>query len=197
MHVLLTCPEKSCLGTGRLFVCDYTGGPGADGKTPDWALPSNIVGGADGDSSRALPRPLAFFYWDIDKDCLLPLAVQLDGRSRVYTPADKPYDWIFAKMCVQIADSNHHELSSHLARTHFVMEPFAVSTQRMLPEGHPLNLLLVPHMRFMIANNELGRRFLVSEGGAIDTLLCASAHSELSGGCVLVNASFAIFMAGV
>ncbi|MDB9309816.1 lipoxygenase family protein [Aphanizomenon sp. CS-733/32] len=46
-------------------------------------------------------------------------------------------------------------MSSHLCRTHFVMEPFAVVTPRQLAQNHPLRILLKPHFRFMLANNDL------------------------------------------
>ena len=45
---------------------------------------------------------------------LMPIAIRVgtDGSSRVYTPADgdKGFDWLFAKLCVQIADFNCHEM---------------------------------------------------------------------------------------
>ncbi|NJO80678.1 MAG: lipoxygenase, partial [Cyanobacteria bacterium RM1_2_2] len=79
--------------------------------------------------------------------------------------------WNYAKLCVQIADANHHEMISHLCYTHLVMEPFAIATARQLGKNHPLGLLLRPHFRFLLANGELARSRLL---GYIDRLLPGS-----------------------
>ena len=180
--ILLACLPL-CLTSGahagKLFVCDYTG-IAYNGKPAVWSLPSTIDGGLEagnGSARRVLPQPLAFFYWDSDRDCLLPIGIKLDASkpsARVYTPEDPEHDWLFAKICVQIADFNHHELSTHLGRTHLAMEPFAVSTQRTMPPGHPVTLLLTAHTRFMIQNNDLALGLLLGKKGPIDTLLCVS-----------------------
>ncbi|NJR41780.1 MAG: hypothetical protein HC767_03080 [Akkermansiaceae bacterium] len=57
--------------------------------------------------------------------------------------------------CLQVADSLHHEMSSHLARCHFTIEPIAVAVHRTLADEHPLALLLNTHMRFHIANDSV------------------------------------------
>lgn len=137
-------------------MCDYTGDSDTPSGTPDWHLPDCVLqGGIDADSDeldegrrRHLPRALAWFYWDDAKDRLLPLAVKTKATEHVYTPADAHWNWMFAKLCVQTCDGNHHELTAHLGRCHLAMEPFALSTRRMLPEGHPIHLLLcvpTPH----------------------------------------------------
>jgi Lipoxygenase len=98
----------------------------------------------------------------------MPVAIQLDAsgdrcvykstRGRIYTPAEEhPLDWTFAKICVQTADALHHEMSTHLARCHFAIEPIAVATRRQLDTEHPLALLLNTHMRFHIANDAVAR----------------------------------------
>ena len=128
--------------TGKVFLCDFTGSTNTPSGTPDWNIPEAITGGPDGAEKRHLPRPLAFFYWSDAAARLLPLAIKLDTGDHIYTPADPQWNWTFAKMCVQIADSNHHELTIHLGRCHLAMEPFAISTNRTLDEGHPLHLLM-------------------------------------------------------
>jgi arachidonate 15-lipoxygenase len=136
-----------------------------------------------------------------DRGKLVPIAIQLDANTnpiatqpdsikkdltptvhnyrvssnKVYTPFEKnPLDWLFAKFCVQIADANHHEMSTHLCRTHFVMSPFAVATARQLAENHPLSILLKPHFLFMLANNHLGQKGLINSGGPVDRLLAGN-----------------------
>ena len=115
---------------GSIYVLDYTGLPYADGQRADFIIPDDFEVGeydeSDGSSSkRALPRPIAFFKWTQPESGtgagagagggLMPVAIrvgQLEG-SRVYTPADGAkgkLDWLFAKICVQIADFNCHEM---------------------------------------------------------------------------------------
>lgn len=162
------------LGDHNLYVCDYR-------------LLDNIQGGTYERGRKYLPKPVALFAWIStgfsDRGNLVPIAVEIKiDRDKVdlYTPKNcTPDQWFFAKLCVQIADANHHEMSSHLCRTHFVMEPFAISTGQHLADNHPLGLLLRPHLRFMLANNLLGRKRLINRGGPVDDLLAGSLQESL------------------
>jgi arachidonate 15-lipoxygenase len=169
------------LNAGHIYITDYTG------NDPNYPTPKSIAGGTyDSKSRKYLPKPRAFFCWrdlgikDIGE--LIPIAIQLSGKdeSRIYTPSDDGQDWLYAKLCVQVADGNHHEMATHLGRTHFAMEPFAVATARQLAKTHPLSLLLTPHFRFMIANNDLGRKQLVNKGGKVDEVLAGSLTESLT-----------------
>ncbi|MEL6229962.1 MAG: lipoxygenase family protein [Cyanobacteria bacterium J06627_3] len=159
---------------GNIYVADYTG------KDSRYLGPSLVRGGGYAKGRKYLPKPLAFFWWQSlgirDRGKLVPIAIQLsENRKDIYTPFEKnPLDWLFAKLCVQVADSNHHEMSSHLCRTHFVMEPIAIGTARQLAENHPLSLLLRPHFRFMLTNNHLGQERLINRGGSVDQLLAGT-----------------------
>ncbi|WP_392535044.1 lipoxygenase family protein [Nostoc sp. C117] len=168
------------LANGNLYVTDYR--------------PLSFVkGGTYERGKKYLPSPLAFFCWRSsgfsDRGQLVPIAIQLNPsagkQSPLITPFDDPSTWFHAKLCVQIADANHHEMSSHLCRTHFAMEPFAIVTARQLAENHPLNLLLKPHFSFMLANNDLGRKRLVNRGGPVDELLAGTLQESLQ---IVVNA---------
>ncbi|MDB9375228.1 lipoxygenase family protein [Nodularia sphaerocarpa] len=162
------------LATGNLYVADYR--PLAF-----------IQGGTYAKGKKYLPAPIAFFCWRSsgykDRGQLVPVAIQINPKSGKASPLLTPFDdssiWFYAKSCVQIADANHHEMSSHLCRTHFVMEPFAVVTPRQLAENHPLRILLKPHFRFMLANNDLARQRLVNRGGAVDELLAGTLQESL------------------
>ena len=162
------------LATGNLYVADYR--PLAF-----------IRGGTFAKGKKYLPAPLAFFCWRSsgfqDRGQLVPIAIQINPKegkaSPLLTPFDDSSTWFYAKSCVQIADANHHEMSSHLCRTHFVMEPFAVVTPRQLAQNHPLRILLKPHFRFMLANNDLGRQRLVNRGGPVDELLAGTLQESL------------------
>ena len=144
-----------------------------------------------------LPKPLAFFMWDDDADRLMPLAIEVVRGGRVFTPADHvpaeggfmglfqkegKDDWLFAKMCVGVADAIHHEMYSHLGLGHFCSEPIVVSLNRHLHVSHPVSLLLKSHMRFTLCNNFLGRNTLVKPGMSVDKCVarsCCSTHECL------------------
>ncbi|MEG4577437.1 lipoxygenase family protein [Microcoleus sp. N3A4] len=155
----------------NIYIADYTG------TDQHYRAPAKIGGGTYEKGRKYLPKPRAFFAWRWtgirDRGEMTPIAIQLDPNpdSHVYTPLDPPVDWLFAKLCVQVADANHHEMSSHLGRTHLVMEPIAIVTARQLAQNHPLSLLLKPHFRFMLTNNELARSYLIAPGGPVDELL--------------------------
>jgi arachidonate 15-lipoxygenase len=158
----------------NIYIADYTG------TDAHYRGPSKVQGGTYEKGRKYLPKPLAFFMWRWtgirDRGQMAPIAIQLNPKpgSHVYTPFDPPLDWLFAKLCVQVADANHHEMSSHLGRTHLVMEPIAIVTARQLAYNHPLNLLLKPHFRFMLTNNSFARSRLINPGGPVDELLAGT-----------------------
>ncbi len=171
------------LAAGNIYITDYTG------TDSYYRGPSLVQGGSHEKGRKYLPKPLAFFWWRRtgirDRGKLVPIAIQLDAstnrkkytptNSKVYTPFEQnPLDWLFAKLCVQIADGNHHEMSSHLCRTHLVMGPIAIGTARQLAENHPLSLLLRPHLLFMLTNNHLAQKRLIQPGGPVDQLLAGN-----------------------
>ena len=163
---------EQAFGENRLFVCDYR------------VMPP-IRGGKTKGRQKYMPKPVAYFVLTTasssGKGRLMPAAIRIADSGPLLTPQSQPTEvWQYAKTCVQIADGNHHEMSTHLGRTHFVMEPFAVSAERQLADLHPLKVLLDEHFRFMLANNELGRERLVNKGGIVDSLLAGTIEESLS-----------------
>lgn len=162
------------INQGNIYIADYTG---TDSR---YRGPSLVQGGSYEKGRKYLPKPIAFFWWRRngigDRGKLVPIAIQLDSSSHgLYTPFEKnPLDWLFAKLCVQIADANHQEMNSHLCRTHLVMAPIAIGTARQLAENHPLSLLLRPHCRFMLSNNQLAQQRLINPDGIVDQLLAGT-----------------------
>lgn len=145
-----------------------------------------VKGGTYEKGHKYLPRPFAIFHWQSsgfgDRGELVPIAIQIDvtnPNSKIYTPFDEHEQWFAAKLCVQIADANHHEMFSHLGWTHFMMEPFAISMARQLSENHPINILLKPHFRFMLANNFFARGTLIAKEGQVDKLLAGTLKESL------------------
>ena len=162
------------LAEGHLFIADY--------KSLKY-----VKGGTYQKGHKYLPTPLAFFAWQKlgyqTRGNLVPVAIQLnspnDPKGSLVNPFSPPNQWLYAKICVQIADANHHEMATHLCLTHLVMEPFAISTARQLSPTHPLNLLLTPHFQFMLYNNELARNQLINQGGIVDDLLAGTLQESL------------------
>jgi arachidonate 15-lipoxygenase len=118
--------------------------------------------------------PLALFVVDKATRRLTPVAVQCKQRpgpdNPVFTPLDG-YNWLIAKTVVEIADGTIHETTTHLGRTHLLMEPFVVSTFRQLAPNHPLAVLLAPHFEGTLAINEMAWKQLIADRGGVDQLL--------------------------
>ncbi len=126
-------------------------------------------------------------------DELVPVAIQIERRhddtaNPIITPHGGADLWAVAKLMVQIADVNAHEMQYHLWNCHFAMEPFPVATRRCLDLWHPLSVLLRRHFPILIANNDLGRHTLVAppsaaNGSSVDKLL----GSDLAGSAEIVR----------
>ncbi len=156
----------------RLFIADY--------RDLDF-----IAGNRTQAHPKFLPTPTALFYWADapptpagadapGKARLMPVAISLRAGEVATPETSSPTYWLILKTCVQIADANSHEMVSHLAHTHLVMEPFAVSTARQLAPDPPIGVLLRPHFRFLLVNNSVGRATLLNRGGIVEHLLAGT-----------------------
>ena len=155
---------------GALYISDYTD--------------LSFIVGRPGE--KYVPTPIALFYWSTQHEDamlktlmgyesageLIPIAIQIRPDIPLYfhNQADQD-DWQIAKWCVQIADGNDHQLRAHWTLTHMVMEPFGIATERQLAHNHPLGMLLRPHFRFMVYNNNAAVVKLLSNDGWIDQLM--------------------------
>lgn len=168
---------QSAIAEGLLYIADYRHF-------------ATVRGGTNAAGPKFLPAPIALFAWRrlglADRGELVPVAIVKRAGQRAISPRDRALDWLMAKLAVQIADANHHEMSSHLCRTHFVMEPFAVATARTLDDDHPVAILLKPHFRFLLANNDMGKRLLISKGGTVEQLMAGTLEESLN----MVKASY-------
>jgi arachidonate 15-lipoxygenase len=132
---------------------------------------------------KQLAVPMALFAVPRGGSSLKPVAIQLEqtpsgGHSVVYAETSESagadyWQWQAAKTAVQLADANYHEIFVHLARTHLVMEAFALATYRHLASIHPLYMLLVPHCEGTLFINNQATGSLISEGGPIDRVFAA------------------------
>ncbi|XP_068721239.1 allene oxide synthase-lipoxygenase protein-like [Montipora capricornis] len=127
---------------------------------------------------------MGLFYVTGSKE-IVPIAIQFyqepSETNPIWTPNDSEMDWIYAKMWLRNADSQWHQIITHLLRCHLFMEPFAVACWRQLPCLHPVWKLLKPHIVGVIAINTLGRERLISAGGVADDTLSVGGggHIEL------------------
>jgi arachidonate 15-lipoxygenase len=124
--------------------------------------------------------PIALFALPKAGGMLRPVTIQCGqnpSQHPLFFPAEAGsaggWGWQMAKTVVQVADCNYHELFVHLARTHLVMEAFAVATRRCLADAHPLNALLVPHFFGTLFINNAAASSLIAPGGPIDHIFGA------------------------
>ena len=150
---------------------------------PQDPLKPNII-------KKYLPKPVAFFRWTEDNQNpdakggrLMPVAIQIDindsGDVKTFTPDSPGMLWTIAKLCFCVADANVHEMRIHLGQNHFALEAFGAITPRRLAPAHPLNILLRPHLRFLVFNNDEGIKRLVNEGGPVNTLMAATLEGSI------------------
>ncbi|CAL8375447.1 unnamed protein product [Arctogadus glacialis] len=126
---------------GNIFLCDYKSLEG---------LQTLVVEG----KSLPLTAALCLLYLDT-AGTLKPIAIQLgqepSEKCPIFVPSDAELDWLLVKMFVKNADSVIHQIISHLMKTHFVAEVFAVATMRHFPDVHPLYKGTIELMRRHLA----------------------------------------------
>lgn len=119
--------------------------------------------------------PIALFVSAPDfitkQNKLAPVAIQMDytPESVVFTPEDEG-NWMMAKLNVQVTDLAYAQIVEHLAKVHFLMEPFCVILRRTLSSRHPLYQILQYHCRDLLIPNTIGAPVLVGEGEYMDQL---------------------------
>ena len=80
-------------------------------------------------------------------------------------------------MWVRLADAQIHQIEARHLKLHLVTEAVAVATMRNLPAVHPVYKLLVPHLRYTIAVNHLGRQVLYpADDGLFPKYLSVGSH---------------------
>ncbi len=155
-------PSARSADSDALFVCDYR------------ELLADMPVGTWERGQKHMPAVAGLFRWRGTQlgvgGELVPVGVQIDGDTFV---APGQPAWPLAKLWLQCADAQVHEMRSHLFMAHLAMEPVAVATGRLLPPHHPVRALLHPHLRFLLFNNDLGKRALINPGGYVDRLLAA------------------------
>ena len=145
---------------------------------------------------KYMPVSVGLFVWratlSADRGELVPVAIAVldhEDQWRTVTPfthnliSAGPKQvrtaWALAKLLLQVADANVHEMWSHLYGAHFAMEPVAVATGRWLSGEHPVGQVLRPHLRVLLFNNDIGKQRLVNVDGFVDKLLASSLSGSL------------------
>ncbi|HIK04959.1 MAG TPA: hypothetical protein IGS40_09610 [Trichormus sp. M33_DOE_039] len=154
----------AALQEGRLYLADYS-------------LLDDLVNGNFGAKPKYMYAPVALFAVPPDKyqdKNLLPIAIRCqqtpEDENTIFTPLDGD-NWMTAKTVLQMADSNYHELISHLAQTHLFIEPFVLATNRCFQDNHAVRFLLKPHLQGTILINYGAHKLLLAPEGPIDALL--------------------------
>ncbi|MFM2431007.1 MAG: hypothetical protein RLZZ511_2220 [Cyanobacteriota bacterium] len=168
------------LSEGRLYLADYQ------------ILETIVPGQVDG-IPKYLCHPIALFAMEATHCAnpkLRPVAIQChqtpSPQNPIFTPPSlsdsegKRWGWRIAKLMVQIADGNYHELVSHLGRTHLFIEPIVIATHRQLAVSHPLFALLIPHFEGTLFINDAAIRGLINPGGTVDRVLAGTLASSVA-----------------
>lgn len=151
---------------GRAYVCDY------GGRKP-------VIDGTHPDRQKYGYAPFLLLVSTTSGN-LVPVAIQT-GQDPAVDPIVLPSDghaWMYAKTMVDIADANYHELVVHLGRTHLLVEPFTVATERQLEEHHPLRRLLDPHFEGTQFINWAAGDFLVAPRNVVDEILSGTIDAD-------------------
>ena len=162
---------QAALQEGRLYLSDYS-------------KLENLMGGNFGGIQTYMYAPVALFAVPPDK-CqnknLLPIAIRCQktsgNDSPIFTPLGKD-NWMTAKTVLQMADSNYHELISHLGQTHLFIEPFVVATNRCFSNIHPVRLLLKPHLEGTALINYFAAHKLLAPESPLNLILGGTIDSN-------------------
>jgi len=152
------------LQEGRVYLADYS-------------LLAVAKNGTFPRDQKYIDAPLALFAVppvSSSSRPLFPVAIKI--QQALFTPLEEG-TWLTAKNIVQMADSNYHEVFSHLGQTHLFIEPFVVPTNH-LPQNHNLRKLLKPHLEGTVLINYGAHQFLVAPEGSVDKLLASDIKSD-------------------
>ena len=159
----------------------------ADYKALAVLVDNNHTADGNDQTQRYAYYPRALFQVNSNTKQLEPIAIEIRRKehkdqetgSIIITPdVSNKNKWEIAKWIVQNADTNYHEIVTHLGRTHLYTEPFAVAAAKCLPkDSHPLSVLLRPHFEGTVNINDLATTNLIdvsdqehySKGGVFDT----------------------------
>ena len=140
----------------------------------DLKILDGVSTGTYEDQKLSLAVPMVLFYLPPNEN-LIPVAIQLGQLPGpdfpIWTTNDTREDWLLAKFWFRNADAQIGQIVTHLAQTHFILEPFAVGMFRSLSLAHPIHKLLKENLKNLIAIDTKAREVLISPGGVGDVSL--------------------------
>jgi hypothetical protein len=121
--------------------------------------------------------PNVDIYLELKDRALVPVEIKLQFR-RQGDKSDNPQmlekktynqqspEWLQVKRVARVSAALHAELDVHLAQTHLNLEQYAIATVRNLRKS-PIRLILMPHLKEVVAINQEADRWLLGENGFI------------------------------
>ncbi|CAN1210924.1 Lipoxygenase [Tumidithrix helvetica PCC 7403] len=174
---------EQALEENRLYITDY--------EILKEIQPGTVQDGNE-TVQKYICHPIALFAvepGDYPYRKLVPVAIQcyqdpspdnpIFISPSLHSSDSERWAWQMAKLTVQIADSNYHELISHLGRTHLWIEPIAIATHNQLDSSHPLGVLLAPHFEGTLFINDSATKGLVNRGGTVDKVAAGTLESSV------------------
>jgi len=166
---------KSALSSGRFYFEDY-----------------HILNGSDEGEDTTITFPAMCLHYVLNNGTLIPVAIQLHqvpeaDKLGIFYPTDKLQQWEFAKIAVQLAFALHHQIDTHLLKTHLHIEVWTIAMHRHLYDTHPIHILLANHLQKTMAINEQAREILIPK--IIDHI----ASTGMSGTLDVANKSYMAF----
>ncbi len=157
----------SAIAQGRVYFVDYE----------DITI---LKAGTHPQQQKHIFVPVVLFARPTNARELLPVAIQC-GQSpaehKILTPNDG-WAWQIAKSSAWVAHNCYHEMLTHLAYTHLILEPIAVATRRHIHKNHPLHDLINAHMEGTMPINFLAITKLIQPGEAVDRLVASETNSN-------------------
>lgn len=157
---------------GRLYLTDYAIFAGAH------------QAGSFPSAQKYLSAPLALFAVPagrLGSRALAPIAIQCEQHPGPSNPVFTPQDglaWRMAKTVVRVADGNVHQASSHLGRTHLVLEPIVVAGSWHVGALASRLVLLRPHFVGTLEINDMAQKKLIAPGGGVDMVLAGTIETS-------------------
>ncbi|KAL2608338.1 hypothetical protein R1flu_026911 [Riccia fluitans] len=132
------------------------------------------------DGGKAYAPRSIFFY--TKEGTMKPIAIELSvpphsgstsAIRRIFLPpaagsTEKDYCWELAKIHANSIDFGYHELVTHWLRSHAVMEPIIIASNRQLSRMHPLFNLLLPCFKNTLNINAIAWQSLINATGIIE-----------------------------
>ena len=148
----------------------------------DYSVFAGLTAGKHPQQPKYIYAPLVAFCVPTMGGPMVPFAIQLhpDPTGRpIFTPADG-WNWRIATTMTQAATNNHSVSITHLAQTHLLIEPMAISLHKNMAPTHPLYVLLHRHILHTLVINDNAIKTLVNQDQYLDRMVGTSTASTFA-----------------